>query len=762
MPPEQLEDSMRTPPEKSTQNATGGDDQQIFAEVKDGSADAISSLDPQEIINASIEFQIAHNLPPSRRSMEDGGYSRQSLYPPLSCFEQLEESFDVDEIWEAASRNSKKQHTFMKTFPSIDDSSNLDTAEAKSLLRLSSVASLPTSSVTSAVACASMPSAGNPCRDNDLIAEKLAAYSGGQGSSRHSSSDEDMISMKIAAYEGYSTCGQEGARTRLPEQQGDVSSFVEYCTHPSDASSTSVHAELVAPDSRPDAILSTTEQPYCDTTQATILEYEPRETAMAELWSSSHATVATVLQDDGIQNDNIDLDSKPPARDYGSDGEYGCDTQAEATIIGYDAHPAELAMDAVQAEYVGHDFHSSIHLEGNDIEEFISAEASEVTSSSTSAINQINVEAAIEQHITEVNVIESGPMEKATTEAWSASNSREAQVLQETTANQTPPFDPKLPADSIADDSWRVETHDALHGFAMMDVEAEVVGISEDFHPSEFIGEGTTEAELVCSDFNTAIAIPSNDQDHFEMSNHSSCAIEHADIVVEAGYQNTSITLPPQTRPQEAHATLINDAQRLNFENQMSDLTHVTAVLESFSISGRSISNPLPATTVTVLPVEEPSPIVPPRVSFGESAKPQPFSGRIVSAPLSTTHLESAPETSQDANALSNQQPDWERAPSFGGNGVEDAPFPIPPPIASATPLVEPVPPPIPTPRSVAEGSTASQNRNRSSTSTTSDSSVPGLQMVSKTMLSFDTIDIGLKMAASFIRQAIVQYCTGS
>jgi hypothetical protein len=575
--------------------------------------------------------------------------------------------------------------------------------------------------------------------DDDLIAEKMAAYSGGSTTTRHSLSRRDVTSSNHTATSARYSWTDTATMVQLPEHYTEATP-VDYQEHQSDVSWNAIRAEYVV-----------------EAANATVLE----SGTMADPWIATAAAETTVLSDEESGNNKDELDSKPPARNPTIGFECGYDTQAEATVIGYDAHPAEFAADAVRAEYVGQEEISMHHLSTGNSNELISAEASEIADSSTSGTYQINGEEADDEDVTRVDVIESGPMEKATAEAWSASTSGEAQVLEETASNHATPFDHKLPTNAEPEEFWRVERGPDAHSFAMMDGEAEVVGITEEVHPAELLEDTAAHAELVGADFNTAIAIPSNGQDHYDMmSNHSSGAIEHADIVVETGYEDSTIhrTVPQQA--QEAHATLVSDHDQVNFQQQGSTFAPVAAVMEPFSDAGRSISDPLPVTPVTVLPVHS-APSLPPMVSFGENEKPEPYSGRTSSAPLPRVQVHSeSPRMHRSLHLPENHQFEWERAPSFGGISSDNRPSPLLPPHAVAN--LEPVPPPVPFSNPIAEESLSSQSRNRSNASSTFDSSVQSLHMVRKFVASCSIVPVSTNLTACpvSIRTDIIQYCS--
>lgn len=791
MPPEQ-DDKMNTPPEKSNANATTSTNDNelkgIFPKPKADetktsttmhpvnassptatAAAAAAALDPQEVFNASIEFQSTFEAPIPRRSPLEfvrSSSSRASLYPSLASLSQSDASVDLERNWEAASRSSMKKRasTASTTTPKmksvVANDSEFKVPSSSSLRRKSdrvetnndwtsssSVASVRTSQVAAmpfasgaepAVAWASIPSE-TKADDNDLIAAKLAAYSGG--------SLEMSASLKRAAYKYGSgrqawrnAAGASSSIARLPPEQHAEATFIDYDVHPSDISVNAVQAEYVAPLSETGSTSSkatassippTSAVAGLDSadTEATVLESGPMSLANAEpWWGAAPAAEATVLRDDGMHQDMVDLDCKPPARDSRYNGAQA-GHQAEATIIGYEVHPAELASDAIQAEFVGQDYQADTDPVGASDEAIMPAEASQVTSLSSSATYHVNgaeIGDDQDEHVTEVAVIESGPMDKATMEAWSATTSGEAQVLEEAPYSHISPFDSK-PSPDVDQESWRTESHGDSGQFAMMEGEAEVVMITEEVHPSELLETSAAQAELVGSDFNTAIAVPSGGAEQNDMHNSTGTTGE---IIVQSceedtEYHNCSITPPSESQPQEAQATLVNDSEC--YHHGEVHTTPAVAVIDSFASSGRAISEPLPATPVTVL---EECPAVPPRVSFNDPVKQEPYSGRTVSAPPSVEVVHESLDTSHLI-----AQDGWTRVPSFGGDS-ESTPAPIPPPMATATEIfgTEPVPPPIPSPQTMTQGSSSNRSRVKSNASSTSDSSVPGLQMVSKVL----------------------------
>lgn len=219
-------------------------------------------------------------------------------------------------------------------------------------------------------------------------------------------------------------------------------------------------------------------------TEATVIASGPPEKATIAAWSGESTPEALVLQqqDSGTSYECIDdLDRKPPAIQFGNDlsndiiplGEYQLQQQtyenenenasatvennAIATVVDYDVHPSEMMERSVQAEFVGRS--SSVNV------------AAANRSDSFSEVNET-------EETTEAIVVDSGPIEKATVEAWSTmTTTEEAQVLLEDN------YDANV---AIAEDADKLN-----------DGQAEIVEISERFHPAEFELEAAATAELI-------------------------------------------------------------------------------------------------------------------------------------------------------------------------------------------------------------------------------------------------------------------------
>ena len=216
------------------------------------------------------------------------------------------------------------------------------------------------------------------------------------------------------------------------------------------------------------------------------------------------------------------------------------DQHAEATIVEYDIHPSDILRDDVHAELIGHDFSGAMELTHQDASPPVASAAA--AASPPSDAYEV-VEDTEEDHAAEATVIESGPIAdncKATAESWSSSLTEEAHVLQEeVTIDAVVDLDSKPPASNYSQPPWR------MNGFAVADEEAEVVGITDNIHPSE-LTEDAAQAELIGTDSNCAVAIASNshedimtgtmDEGFLERAISGS---EHAEVV---GFTHSDVT----------------------------------------------------------------------------------------------------------------------------------------------------------------------------------------------------------------------------
>jgi hypothetical protein len=264
---------------------------------------------------------------------------------------------------------------------------------------------------------------------------------------------------------------------------------------------------------------------------------------------------------------------------------------AEATVVEcYDVHPSEFVHNSVQAEFIGQHYSSTN-----------SAESPPVTAAATTTAsidNVYEVTDEMEEEATEATVIESGPIEKATAEAWSSTVAEEARVLEEDTSNvEIVDLDSKPPAVDSAT-AWG-SSHES-DSVAFADEEAEVIGITEEIHPSESL-ENAAHAELIGSDFNCAIAVPSGGlQESSVVGDAEEGAVEAAIIVAgedgeveqgvieevaivdEEGSQAVDGLPHSRAEPSEVQATLVVEE---NFDDgqaphSIESVTHVAALVE--------------------------------------------------------------------------------------------------------------------------------------------------------------------------------------
>jgi hypothetical protein len=741
-------------------------------------------MDPEVILQASLEFQHSHAIP-LPLPMADSRTSSSRLYPSTESLSQVVDDDEMERNWKAAARSSLKKRATNPTESAAQytDSDGVyitteegvivrkislaveDTPSAKvphaqaysqfgqeeSKMEESSVPLAARIPESSPAAAAGASLSAKSTKDDDMLAQKRAAYGGHdtmcdlptRAATHNTQEDEDdMIALKRAAYEGRSTTTSLPV-TRMPDQQAHAT-VVEYDVHPSDTTVDAVEAEFMGQDygatlnsyesSTPPAaeasqMVGDVQQNEVDftatttlgeATEATVIESGPMEKATPEAWSAAPAAEALVLEEGGLESSMVvELDSKPPAIDHTQQpwheqGTFGvaepdtqADQQAEATVVDYDVHPSDFSTDAIQAEYVGQDYHAAVGVSDSLENGILAAEASHVTGSTEDAVPVVGNET---EEVTEATVIESGPMEKATAEAWSAAPAEEAQVLEETTTAIAPEIVSKPPAVSTSD-TWERDGSSG-GGFAMAHREAEVVGITEEIHPSEMT-ENAAQAELIGSDFNCAIAVPSNEQEQLGGS-ASEGMVEEAEIVVEEEARPMFADTPatPQTptvEPQEAHATLINEVEFNHLDQGSQVAQHaspVTAILNESCTTADLSSVAQPATTVTIL-----------EDSNGEnasSAKRDPLAVRAVSAPTSLRSQNQFEDDPIDTPAMLRgalsalvaiNEPEWMRAPFLSDDGDDIYPL-LPPPVSvtathandDATNIQGPVPPSIPSP----------------------------------------------------------------
>lgn len=700
--------------------------------------------DAQEVFQASLDFQNKQAPDPQ---VLDRRSSSSSLYPSLESVSQVGgENIEVELSWEAATISQKKKAGEKhKSQAAAANNSNLQLTELTQSTRdeegigvfedgsrIGSIGNRINAHLRHLSVASSMGSQQDEYWMDETSSNALGAAAR-IPTCTAATEDDDMIAMKRAAYHGHDTDSTTHSLVARMPQHHQAEAIVVEDLHPSDIIGYAVQAEFVGQDygaamnhrthqieNRPPAteashvtssedseveVLATATADTTEVTEATVIESGPIEKATAEAWSVAPAAEAMVLQDGGSEDRVVDTDSKPPAIDHSQrrrdndDGTRGnfstaingvqADQEAEATVVDYDIHPSAMTSDAVHAEFVGQDYNSTAGFSNSVEERFSATEASRVAAT---AHDVVNVEESGVEEATEATVIESGPIEKATAQAWSAAPAEEAQVLEENVATTIAEVDSK-PHDTGDPEAW--VTNDSNDDrFAMANGEAEVVGITEEPHPSEFTEEAA-QAELIGADFNTAIAVPSMNHQEHSAGNTNEGLVEEATIVIH-GESHAFVDVPsvpqiPPAEPQEAQATLINDEELTHLDQQggssvAQEAPSATAILEE-NYSNRNISSltQLDATPVTVLEernVEHSS-----ASCFYDPVKP--FAGQTTSyeaTQVPTSPLENDPDgpaMSRDELAAMDvlNEPSWMNAPSLGGDNTD-----LPPPVVIPTP----------------------------------------------------------------------------
>ncbi|VEU44554.1 unnamed protein product [Pseudo-nitzschia multistriata] len=229
-------------------------------------------------------------------------------------------------------------------------------------------------------------------------------------------------------------------------------------------------------------------------TEATVIESGDPEKATLDNWSE-HTTDAVVLQQESEVNPFQSADDSDVKNSYSQDheetateyqeqhGNRSSDTIASvnnaAIAACYNINPLEVTNQSVQAEYMG------------------SSESTNIPSSNEADRIENAVEISETEHATEAMVLDSGPSDKATIDAWSPTE--EAHVLREN-------YD-EMDESNAKDAEQRVSSC-TVSSVASTDLssngQAEIRDISEHFHPSEYVSETVATAELVGNNPNEA------------------------------------------------------------------------------------------------------------------------------------------------------------------------------------------------------------------------------------------------------------------
>jgi hypothetical protein len=427
---------------------------------------------------------------------------------------------------------------------------------------------------------------------------------------------------------------------------------VEFEDHPATVpiSSNAIHAEFVGQDfsssvgyeTAPEsnfqrASVSTSSVGLMDqtmdigrgTTEATVIESAQVE----EAWPTSDVGEAQVLEGN--------VDSVTIEEDIASDANHNSwrDRQAStgsiAEVVGIteNVHPSELVDNATQAQLIGTDSSCRIPFPSNHS-------------------LQESVGVSFEAPAEEARVLHDSPDDAA--------------IEQELKATPNP------------DSQW-MRSDTSGGSFAMADGEAEVVGITENVHPSELVDEAT-QAELIGTYCNCAIAIPSNHQQEEAGRHPNETRVEDAEIVVEeeSDPMGGMVSSPegPTFQPREAQATIISEREFTHFDRHGSPIPEV-------AVESDDAQPETPATPVTILQEQ----------SNGDMSSNSPRKSEVpvvdrasINVSNSLTNqfndaLRDTPAMSRDGLAALDAvtEPEWMRTPSFGGVHSDMPPVMAPP-----------------------------------------------------------------------------------
>lgn len=685
--------------------------------------------DPQSILQASLEFEkkLLPPIPPQLRMATQGNNSSSrstsqlhrspssshaSLYPSienLAIASTAElDSLQLEQTWEAAAAAAKqKTSTFTDSTKSY-----------------AGYASASAGGATSSGATASS-GFGNTSASMTLDQEMSLDYAyipSEPADSNLREADDDLVALKRAAYGG-GGCNDVGDLCAASEMPTDTAganteaTVVEYddFAYPSDGA---IQAEFVGQggdyhyrqgfpareeyDYRPlqETTLFAMQEEVA--TEATVISSGPAEKATTAAWSSS-ATEVVVLQPDGVVDEEniVDLDTKPPAQDYNSIQGQNTATSVEtmvdadatgtvATVVDYDVHPTDMTTESVRAEFVGRSV-IPLNMQEND------------ASSNQLERDPVGVTQIEGEETAEAVVVDSGPAGKATAEAWSTGVAEEAQVLGGGSVERDAIENVEDEAKVSSDEVTTMDASDFGNG------QAEVVGITDEIHPAEFSEGNAATAELVGSDANFAVVCHST---NFYASEAAS--IEESEFI----------------STEETHDGLAQEAVAVAegcvagalgngtaFAHQSSSLSTIPDAANGNEVYNEELQA---ATPVAVMAVEDIAndtygngddfydyPVKPGTV-FRASTEP------VRGIPV-TDNTRATSEPFSRTSEVATDEPEWMRAPSFGGGtSLEDAPRPLCPPVVTATRVGEDswtasdaLPPPIPQPLSPEQATSA-------------------------------------------------------
>ncbi|CAJ1960955.1 unnamed protein product [Cylindrotheca closterium] len=507
-----------------------------------------------------LQFESAR-LPPPQPMEERRTSSTTTLYPPIESIEAIARNqIELEETWKAAAEPQKmsyqetKAAAAMKSCCDDCDGSSCTCASSNPHMSPTRHHQFPFMALSNPHAAARATSLRGPTlypsifpNGHNTPPRALARRSRGidyddmdDHHNRHGQlrdDDDDLLAMKMAAYEGGGGRESMPPVARMPSQQAEAT-VVDYDVHPADISVHAVQADLVGQEhyhgdsqynssqaqvtdyppttvtAHASEFIETAQSVIAtvagDATEATVIESGPMDKVTADAWDAT-TTEALVLEDSNM--DIVDLDSKPPAVEdrslpreqniaYDAQEGHMQEAAAEATVLEFDDHPSTfpIASNAVHAEFVGQDFRSSSQdICSSAVYEHSSSADSDFPPGSNHedvAIQSAEVRADEMNNATEATVINSSQLN----EAWDV-----VSAVEETSGT-----DVVFPSG-----------------------EAEVVGITEDVHPSE-LACSVNRAELVGTDLNCAIAVASDHQHEESYDNNFDTQVEEAQVLDDA------------------------------------------------------------------------------------------------------------------------------------------------------------------------------------------------------------------------------------
>jgi hypothetical protein len=427
--------------------------------------------------------------------------------------------------------------------------------------------------------------------------------------------------------------------------------------------------------------------------EATVISSGPTDKATTSAWSSD-AAEAFVLQSDATSEEgNLvdDLDTKPPAQNYDTlpDNVTGVDQyqtssmaidtmvdaelcRAVATVVDYDIHPSQMTPESVQAEFLGRSDANMTIPDGNNALSNFRTEhyAFEIDQS----VERLRDGGA---HVT---VVDSGPIQNA-------------EVLIGQSVVQNGDDDGQNLIENDAKMDFALSHHSSEPGGDGDGNIAEVIDITEEVHPAELETNHAPTAEFVGIGSNVALAIRS---DATTLAVHHMIGTEQTDIMVDNGSRAPDVYL---TEDAVAVAT-----RECIAEVVLADQAASLAGIPDASLHTETIESATPVAVMTVEEDFDHQAVDATNDFYNYPVKPDLIyhssTGPLIAAP----HDQTARAISEPLNAASaittDTEPEWTRAPSFGGT-ENDSPEPLVPPVATEESNLLPgaIPPAIPVPQ---------------------------------------------------------------